>query len=98
MLSHGEKKFTRNGRFCEPGITEMLSPENAQRHRASLQDPSSIILSQSAAEAFFGDEDPTGKVMRLDDKLDVTVSGVYEDLPHNSTFADVSFLAPGNYS
>lgn len=32
--------------------------------------------------------------MKMDDTLNVKVTGVYEDLPYNSTLRDVSFMAP----
>src|SRR5204862_4471900 len=39
-------------------------------------------------------EDPLNKTMKIDNKLDVKVTGVYQDLPFNSTFASVMFIAP----
>src|SRR5690606_31072018 len=40
-----------------------------------------------------GDEDPVGKVMRLDDAEDLKVTGVLRDVPDNSTF-EFDFLLP----
>ncbi|WP_439484124.1 ABC transporter permease [Cyclobacterium plantarum] len=42
----------------------------------SLNDPHSVILSASTAEAIFGDEDPINQTLRLDNRLEVTVTGV----------------------
>src|SRR5262245_18199433 len=57
-----------------------------------LDDPSSILLSASAARAFFGDKDPISKIMKVDNNLQVKVTGVYEDLPLNSSFAELDFI------
>jgi putative ABC transport system permease protein len=50
-----------------------------------LDDASSIVLSRSAAKALFGDEKALGKVIRVDDKVDLRVSAVVQDPPRNST-------------
>jgi ABC-type antimicrobial peptide transport system permease subunit len=34
------------------------------------------------------------KIIKLDNKHDVRVTGVYEDLPYNTEFRDLSFIAP----
>jgi putative ABC transport system permease protein len=42
----------------------------------------------------FGDADPINQVVMMDAKWDLKVTGVYEDLPKNSTFSDASYFAP----
>lgn len=61
--------------------------------RAGLKDPYSIMLSASAAQSIFGNEDPINKVIKLDRTLDVKVTGVYEDLPDN-TFRELKIMIP----
>lgn len=52
----------------------------------------SIILSESEAKKYFGDEDPVGKVLLGNGKDPYTVSGVMADVPANSTIlADILF-------
>jgi putative ABC transport system permease protein len=94
ILSYGEKKLTKNGSFFEPGALNMLDVKMLSGTRNGLDDPSSILLSGSSAKAYFANEDPVGKTMKIDNSLSVKVTGVYEDLPFNSSFADVSFIAP----
>ena len=55
--------------------------------------PSSILLSQSTAKALFGDQDAINQALRIDNKYDVKVIGVYEDLPYNTTFHELDFIA-----
>lgn len=45
-----------------------------------------LAMSESMAKKYFGDEDPIGKVLKLDNAADWTVSGVYEDIPDNTHF------------
>jgi len=50
-----------------------------------LAEPHSILLSQDSALKYFGDVDPLGKILTLDNKMDVTVTGVIENNPLNSS-------------
>jgi putative ABC transport system permease protein len=49
-----------------------------------LKDPFKIVLSQSLAKKYFGDEDPVGKILKNKGKHDYQVTGVFEDLPVNT--------------
>jgi len=55
---------------------------------SALADPTSVILSQSAARKYFGDADPIGQTMTLslDKVAPYRVTGVFEDLPRTSDF------------
>ena len=51
-----------------------------------LMEPYTIVISESMAKALFGDEEPMGKMILLDNKDEVKVSGVLKDVPSNSSF------------
>jgi putative ABC transport system permease protein len=44
-----------------------------------------VIITQSTAKKYFGEEDPVGKVLQQDHKDNYTVSGVIADFPDNSS-------------
>ena len=46
---------------------------------SAFDDPSSLVLTRSEAERLFGDEDPMGKTIVLDNSFLYTVTGVVED-------------------
>ncbi len=94
ILSYGEKKFSKKGAYFEPQITEMLTLKMLKGTRNGLKNPNSILLSESVAKTFFGEADPLDKIIKLDNQTNVKVTGVYEDLPANSDFHDVTFIAP----
>ena len=94
ILSFGNTRYTRVGKFMEPAAPELLSLNMLRGTRDGLKDPSSIILSASTAKIIFGDADPMDKMMLIDGKLNVKVTGVYEDIPDASRFKNVSFIAP----
>ncbi len=93
-LSYGDKVFFKSGSYFEPKVTEMLSLKMIRGSRDGLQEMHSILLSESVAKVFFGTEDPMGKIIKVDNKTDVKVTGVYEDLPESSTFYHHTFLLP----
>ncbi|WP_276500532.1 ABC transporter permease [Terrimonas pollutisoli] len=94
ILSLGDKKLTKKGSFFEQQMPEILTLKMIRGEWNGLKEPSSILLSQSTAKSFFGNADPMNQVMKIDNKLDVKVTGVYEDIPYNATLTDISFMAP----
>lgn len=92
ILSVGDKKLSNTGRFMQAGAPHLLSLRMQQGSRDALKDQSSILLSSSAATALFGNTDPMGQVVKLDNKTNLKVTGVYEDIPYNSDFKNVKFL------
>jgi putative ABC transport system permease protein len=94
ILSYGDKKLTTGGTYFEPAALEMLSFKMLKGTKNGLNDPSSILLSASTAKAYFGSKDPMDKMMKIDNSQVVKVTGVYEDLPENSSFGGVNFVAP----
>lgn len=93
-LANDEKTITRSGVFMEAGAPEMLTLNMLTGTWTGLIDPYSILLSESTAKAFFGAKEPINKILKLDNNSELKVTGVYEDLPHNSTFANLGFIAP----
>jgi len=95
ILANGEKTFAVTGSFMDPGAPEMLSLTMRQGTATGLQDPTSILLSASTAANLFNDENPLGKMLKLDNSLELKVIGVYEDLPVTSDFKnELRFIAP----
>ncbi|GAA4446852.1 ABC transporter permease [Nibrella saemangeumensis] len=94
ILAAREQKLTTSGKYMEPAVTELLSLNMLKGTRAGLTDPNSIILSESLAKSLFGADNPMGKFVKMDNKLDVKVTGVYEDLPYNTNLKSVAFMAP----
>ena len=94
LLTVGDKNLTKTGIYFEPDATEMLTLKMLKGTRAGLKDPYSIMLSASAAESIFGKEDQLNKTIKFDRQFDVKVTGVYEDLPDNTTFREIKIMMP----
>jgi len=96
ILAVGDKKISQNGMWTEPGMPAILSLNMVKGSYSNFNDPSSMVMAQSVAKALFGDADPINKVVRIDNKTDMKVTGIYQDLPHNTTFYATKFMLPWN--
>ena len=92
--SIGTNHFTQTGYYSEPQVTEMLSLKMLRGTRNGLTEPYSIFLSESIAKTYFGASDPIGRTIKVDNDYVVKVTGVYEDIPYNSSFRDMKFIMP----
>jgi putative ABC transport system permease protein len=58
----------------------------------ALEEPFSLLVTRSAAKRYFGEKDPSGKIIRYNDRFDFQITGVLEDVPSHSHFR-FDFLA-----
>ncbi len=93
LLSYNDKKLKQHGGFFEQGVADMFTLKMLKGSAKSLDDLSSVLLSASAAKAYFGNDDPINKLIRIDNMPPVKVTGIYADLPRNSSFADLNFIS-----
>jgi putative ABC transport system permease protein len=93
ILTHKENNFSRPGLFMSEGAPDLLALKMIRGSHGDLRDLNGILLSESAAKAIFGDRDPINEMMRIDNLMDVKVAGIYADMPYNSEFKDLNFVA-----
>jgi len=93
-FTYGDKIILVSGSYFEPGVEDMLSLEITKGVKHGLKDMNSVMLSESSAAAIFGKVDPIGKMLKVDDQVNVKVTGVYKDLPYNTSFRDLKFIMP----
>lgn len=56
-------------------------------HQTALRNPQTLVMTESTAKKYFGNEDPLGKIVRLgegENQKNYEVTGVVKDLPDNS--------------
>jgi ABC-type antimicrobial peptide transport system permease subunit len=93
ILSFEEKIISISGGYFQADFPEMLSLKMIKGTRSGLKNSSAVLLSESGAKALFGDADPLNQVIRVAGNFDAKVMGVYEDLPHSTTFNNLKFIA-----
>jgi putative ABC transport system permease protein len=89
----GKKIYEKKIVFAEPEFFEIFSfPLLRGNALTALAQPHSIVLTASTARKYFGDGDPMGKTVRLDDRFDFAVTGVVAD-PLATSHFHFDFLA-----
>ncbi|MBO9640873.1 MAG: ABC transporter permease [Siphonobacter aquaeclarae] len=94
FLNSGDRQLSRDGLYMGVDAPHLLALKMHYGTRDGLKDPHSILLSRSTSVALFGEGNPVGRRLQIDNKQEVTVTGVYEDLPFNSELRDAQFIAP----
>ena len=98
ILARGDDQLKKWGYSVSEHFFDMFSWKFVQgKASTAITDPSSIVLTRSAAKAFFGNEDPINKVLRIDNDRDIKVTAIVEDAPGNSSF-QFDYLTPFNPS
>lgn len=93
-LVTGDEKLSRQGHYVDPDFLKMFTfPFIKGSAEQVLKDPYSIVLTESLAKAMFGNAEPVGKVIRVDNQFEVMVTGVLKDIPKNSSF-QFDYLMP----
>jgi putative ABC transport system permease protein len=86
LIKYGEKSFSDDKLFLvDPSFFDIFSFKFLKGDPgAALKNPFSAVLTEKTAQKYFGDEDPIGKSILVDNRLLVKVTGVIENVPENS--------------
>ena len=96
ILSAGEKKLSSRGLFMDEDAPAMFTLKMLKGNWNGLKDPHSIMLSASTAKMLFGNGDAMDQLVMINNKMNVKVSGIYEDLPLNTQFHNIKFFSTWN--
>jgi len=86
VISYDNNRYQENhALFIEPQFLEIFDVQwiNGDPNSA-INDPNTVILTESLAEKYFGIEPAIGKVIRLGNKTDVKITGIIKDSPKNT--------------
>lgn len=86
VIKYGEKEFYEKNVFLADSTAPVMFTLNFTEGdpARSLTQPFTVILSESTARKYFGDEQAYGKTLKTGDGRSYKVTGVFEDLPHNT--------------
>ncbi len=97
LFSVGEKRLTVQGNMVDSNFLQVFTfPLLRGNAKNALYDMHSIVLTETLAKKLFGDEDAMGKLIKLDNKDNFTVTGIAKDLPNNTRFK-FEYLLPYSY-
>ncbi|TAF31742.1 MAG: FtsX-like permease family protein [Cytophagales bacterium] len=85
-IHYGSKDLQERTVFVDSTFFQIFSyPFKFGNAQTALQDKYSVVLSEKVAKNLFGDADPTGKIVTLDDTLPFKITGVFAEIPSNSS-------------
>ena len=97
-LRNGDHKVFMQGAIVDNDFLKTLQFQLLKGDINTIfKDPYSVVLDQTTTKALFGNEDPIGKVVNLDNRNNVKVTGVVKDVPENSSLK-FNFLIPTSYT
>jgi putative ABC transport system permease protein len=95
LVTYKDKSFNEPGfRNVDPDFFSMFSfPLIIGDPETVFADPYSVILTEQTAAKYFGDEDPIGKVLTVNNAYDLTVTGIIQNDSFNSSL-EFDLLSP----
>ena len=102
IVKYEDKLFTESGILCaDSGFFNIFTyPLAIGSPESALNDIHSIIVSEEMAVKYFAEDNPIGKTLRVNNKVDFIVSGVMKNVPANAHLQFdfiTSFLAAGEF-
>jgi putative ABC transport system permease protein len=88
LLQYKDKQFYEDNIFlADDTVFNIFTfPLIKGDSKNALKRAFSVVITEDMAQKYFGDEDPMGRVIRADNKGDITVTGVMQNVPRNSHF------------
>lgn len=83
------KKFIESSGlfFCDPEYFSVFTAQWLAGNSSILKEPNSIALTKSIAEKYFGTwQNAIGKMVKVDNAMDMKVNGILEDFPANTDY------------
>ncbi|MGD2246065.1 MAG: ABC transporter permease, partial [Candidatus Aminicenantes bacterium] len=79
--------YEENVLYADNSIFEVFTfPMIKGDPQSALSTAYSMVLTEEMAKKYFGKKDPTGKILKVDNQFDFTVTGIVENVPKNSHF------------
>ncbi len=86
LITVGTQSQKESGRYVQPDFLKMFSYPLAKGTLATaLEKPTSIVISEKLAAKYFPNEEPIGKLVRVNNKAEYQVTAVTKDTPRNSS-------------
>jgi putative ABC transport system permease protein len=88
LIKYGDKKITEEKLYrVDSSFFDVFSFPFVQGNaKKAFEQLNSILITETAAKRYFGNENPMGKTLAIDNLGDLMVTGVLKDVPDNSHF------------
>jgi putative ABC transport system permease protein len=94
LVEYRDKRFFEERFFFgDPTVFDVFDfPIIGGNPQMALSTPYAVVITETAAEKYFGDDDPVGKSITVDKSYSYNITAVMKDVPSNSHF-HFDFLA-----
>jgi putative ABC transport system permease protein len=83
--------------YAEPEYFDILDFPLVKGNKESfLKEPNSAAITEKLAKKYFGNQDPMGKIIKVNNKIDFIIKGVLKDIPPNTDRNSEIFLSYAN--
>lgn len=96
LVASGENKFMEKTAISDYSLFDIFSFPFVYGDKGDENLPNRIVLTETSAQKYFGKTNPVGKVVRVDNRFDMTVAGVIKDFPNNSSISFDAVIPIGN--
>jgi len=97
LFSIGDKRITESGNIVDSNFLQIFTFPLLRGEPATvLKEHNSIVLTRSFSKTLFGEEDPMGQTVKIDNNQDFKVTGILDELPKNTRF-NFKYLVPWSY-
>ncbi len=86
LFTVGDKFFKEKGRYVQKDFLKMFSYKLVKGDpNTVLARPDAVVISKTLAEKYFGEQDPVGKLIKIDNDQNVIVTGILDEIPKTSS-------------
>ncbi|MEP7170421.1 MAG: ABC transporter permease, partial [Bacteroidota bacterium] len=86
LFALGDKTIYEDGRLVDESFLDLFTfPLLYGEKKNALHDEHSLVITGKMSKKFFGDENPVGKYLKINNEKEMLVTGVMKDAPTNSS-------------
>jgi putative ABC transport system permease protein len=85
LLVSGENRFMERTAFADFSFFDIFSFPFVYGGTGDNNSPNRIVLTEKASQKYFSKTNPVGKIIRMDNRVDMTVVGIIKNIPDNSS-------------
>lgn len=98
LLHIGEKRFNAAGIAADSSFFKLFDFKFLHGNsEQAIVNPNDVVITALLANKFFGKTDVVGETIQVDTTASLTITGVIEDIPHNSRFHQIEYFRSWSY-
>jgi len=87
LVNYKNRCFYEKVFFADPEVFDVFTfPLIKGNPKTALKEPYSIVISEEIRDKYFGEDDPTERIIILGEKRAYKITGVFKNIPQNSHF------------